>query len=426
MRASLIAVPLLFAFTASAANAQTLQEPYQEKLLNGLKVLVWNTAAGDKITVKIRIHSGSAFDPQGREGVMRLLAENIFPNDATRDYFREDLSGSLEIKSNYDYIEIDATAKADALLPVLETLANAVSNPAIDKDITTKLRNALLAKVKTLEADPAYVADRAVAKRLFGTFPYGRPEMGTVESLQKIEFPDLLDAKKRFLTADNATIAITGKFDRPLALRAIRRYFGPWLKSDKLVPATFKQPDPPDTNVLKIEMPGIEKVYSTTAQIAPARGDKDYFAMQILRGSWQGRYCFSNESLNGKDSYQAFLLRGMYLTAMTSQRREEIPSNSRCITLLMDKDGGVTYPDATQSDFDQAKTKVVSDYYQKIQTPSGLSDLWLDLDTFKLKSVADELRKLNDLTLSDVNALVGRLRKSPTVTVMVTAPFSAK
>ena len=423
-----LCIAAFVAMIAPNALAQSrLPEPYQEKLLNGLKVLVWNDATADKITVKIRIHSGSAFDPQGREGVMRMLADNFFPNETARDFFREDLAGSLEIKSTYDYIEIDAVSKPEGLLTVLETLATAISNPTIDKETTAKLKTAQIAKLKSLEADPAYVADRAVAKRLFGTFPYGRPELGTLDSLQKIDFVDLLDAKKRFVTADNATLAITGKVDLSLAMRAIRRYFGPWLKSDKLVPSTFKQPDAPDTKELKIEIPNVGKYVVRSAEVAPARGDKDYFVMQVLVKIWrnQSRFGESNESDCGKSYYQANLLRGVYgINADRPGVHASINIENICGLPSRNADGGYSYPEIKQADFDEAKAKTVSEYYQKVQTTSGLSDLWLDLDTFRLKSVADESRKLNDVTLADVNALAERLRKSPTVRVLGTAAFT--
>ena len=37
---------------------------------------MWSDARSDKVTVKIRVHAGSAFDPQGKEGAMQLLADN--------------------------------------------------------------------------------------------------------------------------------------------------------------------------------------------------------------------------------------------------------------------------------------------------------------------------------------------------------------
>ncbi|MBA3352592.1 MAG: insulinase family protein, partial [Blastocatellia bacterium] len=230
--------------------------PREEKLLNGLKLLMWSDPSATDVKVSIRIHSGSAFDPQGKEGVMKLLAENVFPTADSRAYFSEDLGGSLEVISNYDFIQINATAKSSEFVTLLDTLAQAVAVPTIDKETTEALKKALAAKLMVLEKDPTYVAEQSVAKRLFGSFPYGRPQTGSVESIQRIDFADLLFAKDRFLSADNATVAIRGNFNSDLGFRAARRYFGAWLKSDKRVPSTFRQPDAPDTKPLELVISG--------------------------------------------------------------------------------------------------------------------------------------------------------------------------
>ena len=106
-------------------------------------------------------------------------------------------------------MQIDASAKADEFLTLLEAVSTAVSNPTIDKETTPKLIARRLEKLKRLEADAAYIADKAAAKRLFGKFPYGRPELGTTETVAKLGFADVLEAKQRFLTSDNATVSIS-------------------------------------------------------------------------------------------------------------------------------------------------------------------------------------------------------------------------
>src|SRR5256885_1017122 len=108
----LITVLLTVSLLAQSASSQTtLPAPKQEKLLNGLKILMWSDAKADKVAIKLRIHSGSAFDPQGKEGTMQMLADTFFPTEASREFFTEDLGGNLEIIANYDYIQINASSK---------------------------------------------------------------------------------------------------------------------------------------------------------------------------------------------------------------------------------------------------------------------------------------------------------------------------
>ena len=150
--------------------------------MNGLKVLLFSDPQGDKVSVKVRIHAGSAFDPQGKEGLMKLLAANLFPNPETREYFVDELGGSLETEVTYDYIQVNASAKPDKFLTMVETLAGALTNTPIDKETTAKLKAGQLKRIEQLAADSAYIADQAAAARLLGTFPYGRPEEGAEAS----------------------------------------------------------------------------------------------------------------------------------------------------------------------------------------------------------------------------------------------------
>ena len=79
---ALVYLVVVLAVMVTTAITQT---PQKEQLLNGLKVLMWPDSKADKVWVRIRIHAGSAFDPQGKEGVMQLLADNLFPGNIPLD-----------------------------------------------------------------------------------------------------------------------------------------------------------------------------------------------------------------------------------------------------------------------------------------------------------------------------------------------------
>ena len=68
--------------------------------------------------------------------------------------------------------------------------------------------------------------------RLFGAYPYGHPPIGTVESVAKIDRPDLMFARERFLNANDATIVVIGGVDKLRVMRALRQLLGPWQRGD--------------------------------------------------------------------------------------------------------------------------------------------------------------------------------------------------
>jgi predicted Zn-dependent peptidase len=416
----LFSVTLFIGMTAPSLFAQsTLPAPKQENLLNGLKILMWPDAKTNKVELKLRIHSGSAFDPQGKEGLMQMLADNLFPNESTREFFLEDLGGELEVITNYDYIQINASSKPESLLTMLETVSTAVSNTSIDKETTAKLRAALLAKVTSLESDPSYVADQAVAKRLFGNFPYGRPLYGTADSLKKIEMSDMLDAKQRFFNADNATITLAGNFDKSTAFRALRRYLGGWSKADKKIPATFRQPDSPDTTPLQIEIAGTKKSIWALARSAPARNARDFYPMLVTSLIWQDQHC------PFEGNYHAHLLRGIVM-ATTETNFVDLPvSNVSCPFLRDKKTGKSIYSEIRSDDFESAKIKMIASLQKQLSSTTGLANLWLDVDTYHLSSLDDELKKATSVSLGDVKTLVEKLSNTLTVQINVNPPLQA-
>lgn len=372
-----------------------------------MKVLIWNDPSASAVSVKVRIHSGAAFDPQGKEGVMTLLSENFFPNEGTKEYFKDDLGGSLSVTANYDFIQVNASSKSEEFLTMLEAVATAISNPPIDKETVVKLRDRRLEKLKELEKEPGYLADSSVAKRLFGTFPYGRPELGNSESVSKITFADLLEAKQRFLGADNATVSITGNVDAALAFRAVRRYFGSWLKSDKLAPSTFRQPDEPDPKMASIAAGIGGEPLVRFALRGLARNDKDYAASAILTYILEYRL---KQNVSAKERatvrHCAHVLPGNLVFSFPLQAGSDVPANLP--TLLLSKA-------ITNDEFAGAKAKLFSAYKEIAN-----DDIWLSVDTYKLVSAADDIKSREAVTLSDVQRVAERLAKNPVVAVTIT------
>jgi predicted Zn-dependent peptidase len=415
---------LLATLTAFAGFAQSTNFPVprQEKLLNGLKVLMWNDSKAEKISLKIRVHSGSSFDPQGREGVMQMLADNIFPNESLREFFTDDLGGSLEITTTHDYVQINATAKPDEFITMLETLANAVIKPTIDKETTAKLRASRLERLKELEKNPAFVADRAVAQRLLGTFPYGRPVSGTTESLQKIEYADLIFAKDRFFTADNATVAVTGNIKPELAFRAVRRYFGAWTKSDGKIRSTFRQPDEPDTKTFEITAFTSGNPEIRFALRGLARNDADFAASKILTAILKTRL----EKLGAQENAFNFAVRqdehilpGLLILGYSTQRKSTAPNVNEAKAV---KSTGSLFNPAllfskpvSSEEFSKAKNETLVEISAKNQ-----ADWWLDADTFRLNSVSEEMKNFNQVALADVQRVAEKLSKNPIVSVIIT------
>lgn len=408
---------LIFSMTLNlTAQSPNLSPPRENKLLNNLRLLVWNDPKADKISLKIRIHSGSAFDPLGKEGVMQLLSDILFPNEQTREFFTEDLNGSFNVFTNYDYVQINATADSDKFLTVLETLAPALTNPQINKENTERIRAALLSRVKELEKQPSYIADQSVGKRLLGSFPYGRPQLGTSESLAKIDFADLLLAKERFLTSDNSTIVIKGNVNPDYALRATKRLFGGWLKADKKIPSTFAQPAQPKSELQVLDASTEKTSEIRFAMRGFARNDKDYYASQILGEILRNR-------LNSREGEKSFvrqdsnLLPGIIVMGVSDWNINNVKKVGNQIALPADM---ATYQSiflkdqVSQQEFEKGKSALA----EKINKRDTL-DYWLDAETYKFNSVKEDWQMYQSVSQADVQKVLENLQKAAVASVLL-------
>jgi predicted Zn-dependent peptidase len=417
MKKSVLPAILLIVFVfCGRGAAQNMPEPYQEKLLNGLKVLVWNDPAADKVTLKLRIHSGAAFDPKDKMGVMALLADILFPDPQTFNYFEEDLDGKLEVTSNYDYIQITATGKADEFVNMLDTVRAGIITTPITQENFVKVRDARLERIKADVANSGLQADRAAAKRLLGEFPYGRPDQGTPESLVKIDRFDLVGAKDKFLDADNATLVIVGKIDPRFAVKAAKQMLGSWGKSEGLVPATFAQPGEPDTKTQLIDQPGAATAEVRFAVRGLASNDNDNAALVIWASAFEKKI---NAALlpecgsTVKVVQRSHVLPGLLLISGTFP----IDAAGKCTAAVKNILAKADTDKIKPEDFTAAQNGIL----QAIggANPDRASDLWLGADTFKWGKPGSQLALIKAATPADGDKVAARVFwKAPVVSAI--------
>src|SRR5262245_59271659 len=90
---------LLLAAVFANLQRPALAQPTREQLLNGLTVMYSARPGDPTVFLRLRTHSGAAFDLAGKAGTMALLGDAFFPEAETREYVREQLGGTLEVST---------------------------------------------------------------------------------------------------------------------------------------------------------------------------------------------------------------------------------------------------------------------------------------------------------------------------------------
>ncbi len=408
---------LCLALVAQPLQAQTAAQPEREQLLNGLRLLLWLKPGSQDVILKLRINSGGAFDLAGKSGQMALLGDLLFPDPATVNFFTDEMGGRLDVSVTYDSTTITMVGKVAEFDQIVEVLRNGLLATQLGPEVVTRMREARIKRLRDLSVAPAEVADRAIAARLFGDFPYGRPAAGSPEDLARVDRADLMQARDRFLNSNNATLAIIGGVTKPRAMRTLRQLLGPWRKSEQIVPTTFRQPTPPDARALIVNVPG-PSVEIRLATRGVSRTDPDFHTTELLarvaQHRWQGTTPESAPQPIFARS-DAFVLPGAFVmgAAVNTQLAVDTLANARkVIESLMTTA-------VTPAELERAKTEVINEVSAELSKPESFPDPWLDMDTYRLSEAQDQIALLRSVTAADLQRVANRLFKTANVATVV-------
>ncbi|HWS86196.1 MAG TPA: pitrilysin family protein [Pyrinomonadaceae bacterium] len=393
-----------------AAPAQSAPEPRREQLLNGLRILMWSRPADQNVLIRLRVHSGAAFDLAGKEGLMATLVDAMF-DQQTRDYVTEELGGRIEVVLGYDAIDITLAGRSTDFDRLLELARNAVTNPQLTPENFERVRAARVKALREKTQTAAAAADLAAAARLFGAYPYGRGTAGTPESLAAAQRGDILLLRERFLNPDNTTLVIVGGFEPKRVMRSMRESFGGWRKSDRAVPATFKLPEPPDERTLVVNRADAAGVELRLALRGFARTDIDSPAAQVIAQVVRARWLAAMPELRERSAYaghDAYRENGIFRMGATLQSPAEAAKALEAARKILN-DLSTNAP--TAAELDAAKQAAASALGANVSGDEAAASAWLDEHTYKNKAAtADALaRAAQALPPGDAQRVAARL-----------------
>ncbi|HEV2802244.1 MAG TPA: insulinase family protein [Pyrinomonadaceae bacterium] len=392
---------------AAAQNAGT-PAPRREQLLNGLRLLLVHRAGDPQVLLKIRINSGAAFDLAGKDGLMTLVGDALFPDlDETRRYVEEELNGRLEVNTSYDHMEILLSGKTSDFERLVELLRNAVLQMRLDAGDVNRLREARLKAARDVAAQPALLADRAATARLYRSYPYGRALAGTPESLTRIDRPDLMLARDRFINPNNSVLVLVGGVEGPRAMRAFRQLLGSWRKSDSIAPATFTQPDAPDARTLIVNLPGASEAEVRLAARGLSRTDRDRAAAHVAAALLRERLAVALREFQPKLTFvrhDTHNLSGVFLVGTT------VPASfaAQALEATRATVAALAASPVSATELETARRAALAPLAERRSRPEALADEWLDSTTYN-STFADDERALNALTPADVQRIAARL-----------------
>lgn len=208
--------------------------PERYTLANGLRVVAARQAGLPQIVIRLVLPAGSAADPTGGAGtaalVGQLLTEGTAQLTAEELNARLDLLGaSVEVDVGHDFAEVELFLLSETLDEALPLLADLVVRPAFPATEVERVRDELLDSLAARLDESANVADDRTAAEVFGAdHPYGRPALGTPDSVAELSVSALQAFHHAYYRPEGSLLVAAGDLNPRALAEQLERVLHDW------------------------------------------------------------------------------------------------------------------------------------------------------------------------------------------------------
>lgn len=268
----------------------TVPEVERVVLENGLIVYLLPDRELPLVTVSAMIRTGAIYEPADKVGLAGLTGAVMRTGGTARmtgDQIDEELEFlaanlSMGIGSESGLASLDLLKKD--LPRGLAIFADMLRAPAFESaKVEQALRQALEA-IRRRPDNPGGITARTFRKLLFGSdHPLGRES--TTATISRITRDDLVAFHRHFFAPNQVLLGVTGDFEKPAMLDALRQAFGDWTPQQVTLPVI-----PPVTtsatkgagravHVLKRDL---TQTHLRVGHLSVKEDDPDYVALALL------------------------------------------------------------------------------------------------------------------------------------------------
>jgi zinc protease len=314
VKSPILAIAAALLFFAASTSAQKEEQPLPKdlpsfgpekplqapavkvsKLNNGLTLWLVPQPGFPKVSFALAILGGYPADPKDHPGLSQLLSATIDQGTKTRTarQIAEQLQaagGDLSANVVRDSIRITTGVLASKAADGLAILADIAQNATFpDSEVDIAKRN-LSDSLDLQEADPNFLASRALARVLYGDSPYSVISP-TKQSLAAMTSADLRAEFTRRARPDQALLVIVGDLSSDHMLALATEKFSTWRGPAVPVAEVPAPPlNPPPHSVFYVARPDSVQTTLALAAFGPKRSDPDFEAVEVANAIYGGTF----------------------------------------------------------------------------------------------------------------------------------------
>ncbi len=258
----------------------------RHKLPNGLTLLVEENHAAPVVAIQVWVRVGSADELPDEAGLAHLHEHMLFKGTARRgpgEVARgiEASGGEINAWTSFDQTVYHVVLASRFFAEGMDVLADAVTSAAFDPEELKREIEVVCEEIKRSQDSPHRKLSRELFASSFSRHPYGKPVIGSEESVRSFTREGILKFYRRWYKPENATVVVVGDVPAEEALRLAEKLFvfpeGPFQ------PAPSRPPEPRrEQPLVSLKREPLKEGYLSIAWPSPPMVHDDVAALDAL------------------------------------------------------------------------------------------------------------------------------------------------
>ena len=279
----------------------------QKRLDNGLQILTARSPRVPLSSLQILVPAGGQYDTVDKPGLASLhgamLDEGTEHRTALEIARRVDgMGGSVGSGTGWNMAYAEVVTLARHMDSGRELLAEMVRAPDFPQREIDRLRQELLAEMLRRKGAPSSLAQRFFATVVYGDTVYGRPLIGTEESVHKLDRQSLQNFYQHHVGPVGSTVIAVGDLDPEAEIGRIEDAFGDWQSPASPDLPVIEPPSIQATEVHIVDRPGSAQAQLQLGHASVARNHPDFARMLVLNTIFGGKFT-SRINLNLREKH---------------------------------------------------------------------------------------------------------------------------
>ncbi len=377
---TLVASLVLFAGKAMAQGA----EPQIRVLPNGLTVMVQEDGRFPLASVRLYVHTGSAFEDPAQAGISHLLEHMVFRS--TEKYPSgmvaktiEGAGGELNASTSFDYTVYYVNVPADSAALGMDVIHDMIFGAKFLPEELEQEKKVVISELERGKDDSGDVLFESLQGLTWPETAYGRPIIGFKDTVSGVTPDDLRSYVKTHYQPQSMLLVVAGDVKADAVMDEAARLFGD-IANDRVItpPSAFPDLAKGPGVSLAVDYGQWNKTYLYAAFEIPGMGDAREGDLEVLAQLLGGD---ETSRLYRKFKYDERLVDDVSLGAMTLERSgmlilsaELDPGNLDAFWKgLLEEFSTLKADSFSQEEIDRAKLNIEDSLYRAKETISGLA-----------------------------------------------------